>query len=160
MPVVIVELLGAPQGKGRPRFRVVKPKRGGEFVNTYTPSATRKYEEQLRAEAVRRMGARPPLSGALAVVVHAYMPIPESWPRRKRQAALDGLVYPATKPDWENIAKTLDAFNGVVWEDDRQIVDGRVIKVYSDKPALFVEVRTVESALTVVTGAREMVGAV
>ena len=34
-----------------------------------------------------------------------------------------------------------DALNEIVWKDDSQVVDGRSIKIYSDRPALRIEVR-------------------
>ena len=157
--MIVIELNEPPQGKGRPRFRVVKTRGGAVFGNAYTPINTRKFEGRLQAAAVSVMNGRQPLDGALVVVIRAFMPVPQSWPRRKRDAALTGVLQPTTKPDWENIAKTLDAFNGVVWIDDRQIVDGRVIKSYSEKPGLMVEVKPVETALTAVTGTRAAVGA-
>lgn len=159
-PTIRVELAGAPHGKGRPRFRVVKTRAGATFGNAYTPAATRHYETNLQAAAVKAMKGRAPLEGALIVVVWAYMPIPESWSKKKRADAIAGTIYPTSKPDWENIAKTLDAFNGVVWQDDKQIVDGRVVKIYSERPALMVEVTLVESALTSLTGERAPVGKV
>ena len=157
--MIVVRLDEPPQGKGRPRFRVIKTRSGATFGNAYTPTNTRKFESRLQAAAVSVMNGRQPLDGALIVVIQAFMPVPPSWPKRKRDAAITGVLQPTTKPDWENIAKTLDAFNGVVWIDDKQIVDGRVIKSYSEKPGLVIEVSPVETALTAVTGARAAVGA-
>ena len=82
-----------------------------------------------------------PTSQPIALLLHAYMPIPESWPMRKRSDALLGAIRPTNKPDWDNIGKACDAMTGIVWTDDAPIVDGRVIKIYSDSPALRVEVR-------------------
>ena len=64
-----------------------------------------------------------------------------SWSRRDQEAALAGGIRPTSKPDWDNHAKVTDALNGIVWHDDSQVVDGRSIKVYSDSPALRIEVR-------------------
>lgn len=138
---IVVELAGAPEGKGRPRFRAFASKGGRAFASAYTPAKTRKYEDALRFAAQQAMKGRAPLDGALDVIVYAHMPVPASWSRKKRAAALRGEIYPVTKPDWENIAKTLDAFNEVVWRDDRQVVDGRVLKRYSDRPRLEIHVR-------------------
>ena len=131
---VVIELAGEPKGKGRPRFA----RRTG---HAYTPAKTASYEACLRHEAALVMAGRPPLEGALRVQVGAYFGIPQSWSAKKRDAALAGTIRPAKRPDWENVAKMLDAFNGVVWRDDAQIVSGLIEKHYNDRPRLRIEVR-------------------
>lgn len=131
--MIVVELAGAPQGKGRPRFARATGR-------AYTPAATRSYEGALRLAAQEVMAGRAPLDGPIKVQVDARMPIPASWSKKKRAAALDGLVLPTGKPDADNLLKACDAFNEILFRDDRQIVDVTVRKRYSDRPALRVEV--------------------
>lgn len=152
-PLVVVALAGEPQGKGRPRFRVVQPRGKPSFVSVYTPAETVAYENALRDQAWRAMAGRPPLDGPLSVRVFAYVTIPKSWSQKKRAAALAGEIRPTGKPDWENVAKMLDAFNPykdprtklkipVLWADDAKVVHGEVIQLYATKnPGLVVEVR-------------------
>lgn len=128
---VIVELLGVPVAKGRPRFW------NGRCV---TPPKTRAYERDLQYAARLAMHGHPPIPGPLKVEVLAAFPVPQSWPKNKQTRAIAGIIRPTTRPDWENIAKVLDAFNGVVWLDDAQVVQGSVRKVYSVEPRLRVEV--------------------
>jgi Holliday junction resolvase RusA-like endonuclease len=137
---ITITLPGAPQGKGRPRF--VR-----STGHVYTPAETRKYEAALRRRAMSVIGSMCPLEGPLAVTVEAFFPIPESWSNRKATAALHGAIRPTGRPDVDNIAKVLDAFNGLVWVDDKQIVDARVVKVYSDTPCLRVTVTPLGPAL-------------
>ena len=132
--VIIVELAGVPVGKGRPRF--VRATGAA-----YTPSKTRRYENDLRLAAQEVMGKRPPICGPVTVRVEAHMPIPSSWSRKMRAAALQGMVHPTTRPDPDNLLKSLDAFNEIVFRDDRQVVEATVVKVYSDRPRLWVQVR-------------------
>jgi Holliday junction resolvase RusA-like endonuclease len=131
--VLIIELLGEPRGKGRPRF----VRRTG---HAFTPAKTASYEAMLRYEAARAMAERLPLEGALTVQISAYFGVPQSWSAKKRAAALAGSIRPTKRPDWENVAKMLDSFNGVVWRDDAQVVSGLIEKHYSDRPRLRVEV--------------------
>lgn len=152
-PLVVVRLAGDPEGKGRPRARIVTPRGKPSFVSVYTPQATRDYEDRLRAAAIDAMAGRPLLEGPLDMTVFAFFPIPESWSIKKREAALAGDIRPTVKPDWENIGKLTDAFNPVldrrskirvriVWGDDAQVVDGRVIKHYAkSQPGIVVEIR-------------------
>jgi Holliday junction resolvase RusA-like endonuclease len=133
---IIIELAGEPRGKGRPRF---VRKSGIAF----TPSATRKHEAALRYCAQQAMGDRPPLEGALAVSVTAVFPIPVSWSKRKREAALRGELHHTSKPDAENIAKTIDALNQVTWIDDAQIARMEIIKLYG-RPRMTIEIRQLD----------------
>jgi Holliday junction resolvase RusA-like endonuclease len=130
---VVIELFGEPKGKGRPRF----VRRTG---HAFTPQKTASYEACLRHEASLAMGDRPPLDGALRVQVNAYFGMPQSWGAKKRAAAIAGTIRPTKRPDWENVAKMLDAFNGVVWRDDAQVVSGLIEKHYSDRPRLQVKI--------------------
>ncbi|WP_422446219.1 MULTISPECIES: RusA family crossover junction endodeoxyribonuclease [unclassified Endozoicomonas] len=120
----------APVSKGRPRFT-----RQGRC---HTPKATQNAENQVqRAGQLCHRGE--PLTGALAVLLLAVFPIPASWSKKKKQEAEAGMVRPAVKPDFDNVVKLYcDALNGIVWEDDKQIVDGRCIKVYGQRPGVLV----------------------
>ena len=131
--MIVVELAGTPLGKGRPRFQRATGR-------AYTPEKTRNFETNLKLAAQDVMAGRPPLEGPLFVHVYAHLPIPQSWSAKKRNLAMSGITRPTTRPDWENLAKMLDAFNQVVWVDDAQIVEGVIIKRYSDLPRLRVEV--------------------
>lgn len=141
--MIEITLDGIPRGKGRPRFRVVKPKRGGSFVSVYTDAQTRSFEDRLRSAGQEVMGMTPPIETALVVVVVALVPIPQSWSRKKREAAARGDIRPITKPDLDNYIKCVDALNGVVWQDDSQIVSTTVSKYYSRNPALKIAVQPI-----------------
>lgn len=137
--VITIQLLGAPVGKGRPRFLRATG-------HAYTPPKTRAYEAQLSIAARMVMGAKAPLDGALEVGVVVLMPIPESWSRVKRGDAARGLIRPTCKPDADNFLKVLDALNGIVWRDDSQITDTQIRKRYGHQPALQIFVRQIETA--------------
>lgn len=144
-PLVSIILGGAPRGKGRPRFRIVRPKKGGEFVTVYTDSETAAYEANLAAagrEAMRVAGLFPdPFDGPLTCFVEAFVPIPDSWSGKKKAAAAAGDISPTGKPDGDNYAKIAgDALNKIVWVDDSQIIMWQVLKQYSDFPRLRVSV--------------------
>lgn len=140
-PLVSITLDGAPRGKGRPRFRIIRPKGGGApFASVYTDAETAAYESALASEAVAAW-RRPPLETALTVFAEAFIPIPASWSGKKRAAASAGDVFPTGKPDGDNIAKCVgDALNKILWLDDSQIIMWQVLKVYSDFPRLRVSV--------------------
>lgn len=130
---IIVELAGEPQGVARPRFV-----RATGIA--FTPATTRQYQSALRLAAQAAMNGKPPLEGPVQVRVHALFPVPASWSQKRRAAALAGTLRPTVKPDADNIVKQLDSFNQVVFVDDKQIVDAHVVKRYSERPALRIEV--------------------
>ena len=129
MSSVTIELNGPPKGKGRARF----VRKTGI---AYTPEKTRNYEAVLRFAAVVAMRGKLPMEGPVAVLMTAYFPIPTSWGAKKRLAALERAILPTTKPDIDNIVKVLDALNGVVFNDDKQVVSCSVSKLYCSRPRL------------------------
>ncbi len=115
--------------KGRPRFR-----KAGAFVRTYTDAKTRKYEERVRAEAVLIMSEsnRSPSLGPLSVIINARFKPPKSWSKKKQQKAVAGEIPHMTKPDVDNVQKAiLDALEGPVYANDKQVVRATVQKGYA-----------------------------
>lgn len=129
---VLIVIEGDPTAKGRPKFA-----KRGSFVTTYTPEKTREYENRVAIEARLSMGERLPMTGPVIIHLDLMMPIPASYSKAKRSLCLEGRMVPTKKPDWENVAKSVcDAFNGVVWNDDSQVVDARVTKRFSESPCV------------------------
>lgn len=131
MASLSITIPGAPVAKGRPRVTTF-----GGHARAYTPGKTRRYEDLIRLEAGRAMEGRELLAGPLSVQVNAFVPIPKSMTKAKRAAALEGALRPTTRPDCDNYAKTMDALNGIAWQDDSQVVTLHVAKHYSDHPRL------------------------
>jgi Holliday junction resolvase RusA-like endonuclease len=122
---------GPVVGKGRPRFGKGR---------IFTPLATVRYENLVAHEAMLAMRGEAPFAGAVRALVTAYMPIPASYSKRKREGCLAGLLWPTGKPDADNVLKVLDALNGIVWKDDSQVVDARIIKVWGGGPGLSIQI--------------------
>lgn len=135
--MIEIVLLGAPRGKER-------VKRAGRDGHAYTPERTVSYEGRMAHAAQIAMDGRPPLEGALALDIVMKFPIPASKSNKFRADALAGKIRPTVKPDWDNGGKLTDALNLLVWVDDKQIVDARVQKFYSDRPGMWITVRPIE----------------
>jgi Holliday junction resolvase RusA-like endonuclease len=133
-----VRLDGPPRGKGA--GRAFNTRHGARI---FTDDRTRKFESQLRYAAQQVMSGRPPLEGALSVCVEARFQIPVTFSQKKHAAALAGAIRPTIRPDCENFAKAMDALNGVVWVDDKQIVDEHIRKVYAAQPGLIIIVEEI-----------------
>lgn len=83
----------------------------------------------------------------------AYKPIPKTWPKWKKQAALSHLIYPAVKPDLDNVEKMImDTLNPQkmgkktipntgVYKDDSQVVDLAIKSWYDLNPRVEIELK-------------------
>ena len=134
---------GAPVGKGRPRAA-----RRGASVVMFTPEKTAGYEALVAAEASNAMRAEagPLFTGPLEAVLEMRIPIPVSWSKAHKAAALAGTELPTSKPDIDNVVKAiLDACNGVVFRDDAQVVMLVATKAFSDEPGVRVVIREVQN---------------
>lgn len=128
---------GTPVGKGRPRFA-----RRGAYVSTYTDGKTASYENLVKLAAAEAMAGRPLIDGAVSVEINLHVTPPASWSLKKQRAALAGEIFPTSKPDVDNVIKGIfDACNEIVWRDDKQACDVRVIKRYDQTARAVVEVR-------------------
>lgn len=139
---LVVHLPGPPRGWGRTGHTIIRPKdpRKPAFVSVYTDSETRSYQAMLRYAAEQAMAGRALYGGALRVRINALFEVPASTSKKARAEMLSGIIRPTKKPDFDNLAKMVDAFKGVIWTDDVQIVDGRVVKAYAEKPCWEMEV--------------------
>jgi Holliday junction resolvase RusA-like endonuclease len=138
--MIVIEHFGVPKGKGRPRF-------SRKTGSPYTPTTTRSYEAALCKAARAIMGKRALLEGPLHVRCIAAFPIMPSWTKKKKEAARVGDELPTKKPDADNILKMLDALNGVVWNDDCQIVKAEIEKFYSERPMFRIEVSQMRASI-------------
>ncbi len=138
---VVFELQGEPHAWERPGAMIRKG-RHGPYIHWYTRTDDERYRLAIGWAAKAAMRGRAPTDKPVALLVHAFLSIPESWHWKKKQLARAGVILPTDKPDFDNLGKAAaDAIKGIVWGDDSAVCDGRVIKRYSDRPALRVEVR-------------------
>ena len=135
--VLVYSVYGEPVGKGRPRFA-----RRGNFVSTYSPQKTKTYEDEIRLMAKAAMGASEALETPVTVAIYIRVGIPKSFSKQKHKDALANIERPTKKPDIDNIAKCfLDAMNGIVYLDDKQVVSLHITKEYAETPAVDVMVK-------------------
>jgi Holliday junction resolvase RusA-like endonuclease len=119
---------GAAMGKQRPRFV-----RRGRFVSTYTPQETKNYQKQVLI-AYNKVARGKKLFGPIKADVCAIYEPPKSVSKKTREKMLSGEIPYTKKPDVDNILKSVcDALNEVSYDDDAQINDARVTKMYGEK---------------------------
>ena len=126
-------------GKERPRFNMYQKR-------TYTPTKTKKYEETIKYMFRQKYGQKfNPSENEIYIKIDATYAPPKSYSKKKRQMLIDGQVGYTQKPDCDNIAKAvLDALNGVVWKDDKQVVGLLVFKTYGEEDKINIEIREVD----------------
>lgn len=133
------EIEGKPVGKGRPRF-----KRMGNFVQTYTPTATADYEKLVRLRFQNAGGVIT--DKPVKVEVVALFAPPKSTRKRDRIEMLANRILPVKKPDCDNIAKiVLDALNKIAYKDDAQVAELSVKKRYAAAAKVFVHIEEIDT---------------
>lgn len=133
---------GPVQGKGR--ARIVKI---GGFSRMATPQKTVAYEGLIAWAAKQAMAGAAPFDCAVSVSIMVNCTVPASWSRVKREVALAGARWPTSKPDLDNVAKSVgDGCNGVVWIDDRQIARLTIERRFALTPGLQVLVESLDQA--------------
>lgn len=112
----------------------------GRGIRLYDPRPVATFKKQLGMMAHLQY-KKAPLTGALKVDINFYRHVQSSISKKEREYRLSGVHRPVVKPDTDNYIKsTLDALNGLLWEDDNQIVDLSAHKYYSDHPRIEIEV--------------------
>ena len=127
---------GVFTGKGRPRLG-----RGG---HVYTPTVTVEQERTIgwaAKEAIATRDGAWSLAGPMCLRAWFILPIPASWSKKRKAAP-----GPHTsRPDLDNLAKlVLDSCNGILWEDDAQLVTISVGKRYGKQPGVELKVKGAE----------------
>jgi Holliday junction resolvase RusA-like endonuclease len=114
-------------------------------THAYDDKQYSSWKDQARYAAFKAMGERPPLASAVDFCLKVYFPIPVSMSNRKKELARRGLLRPTVTPDVDNLCKAAaDALTGIVFRDDKFIVDASISKFYSDRPRVEMEVREAE----------------
>lgn len=102
--------------------------------HTYTPKKTADAKCNI-AYAVSQQYKGLPLDSPLRLTAIFYFTPPQNL-IKKYPAELKAEAIPVIKrPDADNLVKLIcDALNGILWTDDKLIVDVRAIKRYSQQP--------------------------
>lgn len=129
--MITIELYGDPVPLSRPRFS-----KRGKFVKCY--DSQKDIKEKFRWQ-IRSQFRDSPLTIPLCIDLVFFLPIPESTSKVKRKAMLHGTLLHMAKPDIDNLIKfILDCMNELAFEDDKQVIEIRAKKIYSEKPGTLV----------------------
>lgn len=129
---VTFPVLVRPVAKGRPRFG-----KGSIF----TPERTRKYEAIVKNEAEKAMAGRAPFDGPVGVRCQFCFNVP-------KKGAESAGEWRVERPDLDNLLKAVtDAMNGIVYNDDSQIVMTLATKKRESYDGVFIEVKPLEGRM-------------
>ena len=123
--------------KGQPRARAATAN-GKAWV--YTPSSAAPYKLAVKAEAAKHRPEKP-IEGPVCADITFTFPRPKSHYRKDGTLKEGAPVFHTKKPDRDNCDKAvLDAITqvGGFWNDDAQVCDGRLLKVYGSSPQLLI----------------------
>ena len=132
---------GDPVPKERARTVTdVKPN-GKKVTHSYTPENTSIHEQKIALvyKSVYH-GFKFPAGVPLNLCCDFYFGIPKTYRKKKvtkqmKEEMLAGEIRPMNKKDPDNCLKTVaDSGNGVIYDDDEQIVEMTGRKFFSEKP--------------------------
>lgn len=127
---------GKPRPKGRPRATSVNGR-----AHVYTPRGTVNYEALVAMTGRAAMGADRLIDGGVDISIVIGLRPPPSASSRVKSEMLQGRLLPTKRPDVDNVAKAIvDALNGIVFRDDRNIIKLVVEKRYAPEDGVEVVV--------------------
>jgi len=125
------EVVGSPVGKKRPKFST---------IHGYAQAVKAKedviYENLVKVSFQQAKTVDYDLfNKPIKMKITAFFAVLKSFSKKKIEQALQGTIFPVTKPDVNNIAKIIcDALNDVAYKDDTQIVELTIVKKYAMEP--------------------------
>lgn len=137
---------GDPVAKGRPRLTTNAQGR----PIAYTPAKTKDYENKVGYFAFQQMLEQriERLTCPVSLDLVFTLPIPSSWSNKRTQGAIAGRIAHTKKPDLDNLEKLIkDALNGVLWTDDKLVIESTKCKRYGPNPGVSIKVTALELEL-------------
>lgn len=139
------EVAGEPVAQARPR--VVRTKTG---VRGIDPAKSKNYKAWVKfcaLNAFKKLETKRPkklMEAPLKVKLLIYRSIPKSDSKKLKTQKQNNDVLPTVKPDIDNVFKAVtDALTGIIWQDDKQIVNAEIAKRYSSMPRVEVEIEEI-----------------
>lgn len=142
---ITFEVVGEPVAQARPR--IVRTKSG---IRGIDPAKSKNYKTWVKfcaLNAFRKLetkNTKKLLKSPLKVKLLIYRSIPKSDNKKLKNKKQNNDVLPIVKPDIDNVFKAVtDALTGIIWQDDKQIVNAEIAKRYSDVPRVEVEIEEI-----------------
>jgi len=145
-----IEIPGNPIAKTRPRF--VSRGRDGQplpFVKTYDDQDKIKKDLQKFVQWTLKKDYPffKPFDCPIHLTITFRSPVQNAAPKCKKRALFEQKItwYHAKMPDLSNMIKFYeDCLNGILWEDDRLIVEIYSFKIYAETPGTLIIINELE----------------
>jgi len=142
---MILRILGIPKPKQGDSSGIITTKTGKQFVHHYQKTEVKNEANNLRAQIVQQLPEDfKPFSGLIRVnKLHFIFPVLKTMSKKQLELVKNGgLIYKGSRPDLDNLQKALwDAMNGVVFTDDKNIVEILdVKKYYGFRPMIIIDI--------------------
>jgi len=151
---ITVTIPGKPVAKGRHRTSQAKlgfDRAGKPYViqgHPFTPKTTREWEKAAKWYIKSSFQGGGPIMGAIALSAVIVFEVPVSWPKWKREAALEGVIVPTAKPDLDNVIKAIkDAVNDLGWQDDSYVTRSSEVKQYGKNAGIFLRINKIPGVI-------------
>lgn len=103
----------------------------GKVIITDDNPKSSSWKQEVTLTAIKAMQGTVPLQGPIVLQVVVYRDRPKGHIGSKGQLRKSAPLYPITKPDATKLLRGIeDALRSVVYHDDAQVVDQRVVKLY------------------------------
>jgi len=101
-------------------------------------------EKQFYQWQIKSQWNQNTLSGPVHLEITYHMPIPQGTSKVRKTQMLNGLMFPITRPDIDNLNKfLLDCLKTICMEDDNQVYKITAQKIYGLAPKTIVKVHPV-----------------
>ena len=132
-------LSGNPIPQKQTRFSC----RGG-FPRAYDPS---KKDLEMIQWQIKPFAPETPLLGPICIWTMFFLPIPKGTSKAKRDQMMRRIILPVVPPDDDNLSYIItNAMKKIVYEDDKQICERHVYKVYDNIPRTEIIVKVIQTA--------------
>ena len=125
----------------------VKPKQSFRFSRfgcKYTPADVKEYARNIQRSFYAKYPKWLPsnfFEKPLKVEICIFMQIPKATSKKNKETMLKHDLRPIKRPDIDNVSKNiLDALNGIVYADDKQIVELAVKKYYAERDYIQIKI--------------------
>lgn len=114
------------------------------YVGSHGAFSTKHGEKRIIQSMIREMYKGPILLNDLRCKCVFYIQIPKSSSKKKQQLMLEGAIRPRGGGDLTNLRKWIeDCLQGIVIDNDNQIVEGDTQKWYSFSPRTMIHLSAV-----------------
>lgn len=123
----------------------VNPKTGGVIITDQSGKPLKNWVNQLKDHALRASKPKMMMNGPLSVWVIFILARPKGHFKTKKGVVSEEIKesappFPITRPDTTKIWRAVeDAFTGILWLDDAQIVDQHISKRYGRPNGVLIE---------------------